>query len=706
MLGAIALVLAILALLLSYGGHAFLRSGPFADRAAATLADPAVRNDLADHLTDAVVAHVEDLAAVRPLVRAAAGAIVGGPAFRALFRRAALDAHAALVHNEGGTILVNVADASVLVGAALERLAPGPAARVDLQRVARLLTIRPGGAVLAAVDTARRIYGLAGLAAVLALMAAAAAVWCSTDRLKTVRSLGLGLAGAGLLVVAAYLIGAAVAGQIAAPGRAAAVRAVWRSFLGGLRTQALLVAVAGAIVAAAASAWPRVAGQAELPATGAAAGPGGLPATGAAAGEAVAALLRGRGGGVASALLIALGVAVVLEPVAAVTVLITAGGVFLVYGGVGGVLRAVTERARPLRRHAIGLARVASAATVAAALAGVILIVAGGGEDGAPAATPDVCNGFTGLCDRPLNDVAFAATHNSMASVTIPTWLFGQQDGTIADQLNAGIHGLLIDTYYGDAVPGGVRTDLRSLPKREVAVREIGAPAVEAAERLRLRLGHQGPGTRGIYLCHGFCELGAVSLASALSDMRSFLVANPGAVVIVINQDEGVAPADIERAFAEAGLLDLVYRGPLGPFPTLRQMVDGNQRLVVMAENDAGTGIPWYRLAYAHALQETPFRFTRAAQLTDPAELATSCRPNRGPSSAPLFLVNNWVDTTPVPRPSLAAIVNDRGALLRRVQECRRLRQRLPNLVAVDFYGRGDVLGVVDTLNGITRPGA
>ena len=131
-------------------------------------------------------------------------------------------------------------------------------------------------------------------------------------------------------------------------------------------------------------------------------------------------------------------------------------------------------------------------------------------------------------------------------------------------------------------------------------------------------------------------------------------------------------------------------------------MIDSNQRLVVMAENDAGD-IPWYHLAYAHALQETPFRFTSAAQLTDSAKLAASCRAHRGTSSAPLFLLNHWVDTTPTPRPSLATVVNARGALLQRAQTCQRLRSRLPNLIAVDFYRRGDVLGVVDTLNGVSR---
>jgi hypothetical protein len=193
-----------------------------------------------------------------------------------------------------------------------------------------------------------------------------------------------------------------------------------------------------------------------------------------------------------------------------------------------------------------------------------------------------------------------------------------------------------------------------------------------------------------------------VPLSEALSDLRTFLVSNPGEVVIVINQDEGVTPADIERAFDQAGLLDLVYRGPFGPFPTLREMIDSGQRLVVMAENDAGD-IPWYPLAYGDALQETPFTFRSAAALTEPSNVAGSCRPNRGPASAPLFLVNNWVDTTPVPRLSMATLVNARAALLKRTETCQRIRHRLPNLVAVDFYKQGDVLGVVRTLNGISR---
>jgi hypothetical protein len=45
--------------------------------------------------------------------------------------------------------------------------------------------------------------------------------------------------------------------------------------------------------------------------------------------------------------------------------------------------------------------------------------------------------------------------------------------------------------------------------------------------------------------------------------------------------------------------------------------------------------------------------------------------------------------------------VNAYDALLRRARDCERVRGQLPNLLAVDFYRRGDVFAVVDELNGV-----
>ena len=140
--------------------------------------------------------------------------------------------------------------------------------------------------------------------------------------------------------------------------------------------------------------------------------------------------------------------------------------------------------------------------------------------------------------------------------------------------------------------------------------------AVEAALRTRERLGFQGEGERGMYLCHTFCELGGTPLGDALRDIHDFLVANPGEVLVIINQDY-VTPEDFVGALREAGLDKLAYRGPTsGRWPTLRQMIDSDQRVLFLAENHAG-GAPWYHSAYEAITQETPFAFRGPQPLLD-----------------------------------------------------------------------------------------
>ena len=68
-------------------------------------------------------------------------------------------------------------------------------------------------------------------------------------------------------------------------------------------------------------------------------------------------------------------------------------------------------------------------------------------------------------------------------------------------------------------------------------------------------------------------------------------------------------------------------------------------------------------------------------------------------TDAPLFLVNHWIDSkTGTIRNATA--VNARDVLLPRLRQCRAERGRLPNYVAVDYYDRGDLMSVVDELNG------
>ena len=74
---------------------------------------------------------------------------------------------------------------------------------------------------------------------------------------------------------------------------------------------------------------------------------------------------------------------------------------------------------------------------------------------------------------------------------------------------------------------------------------------------------------------------------------------------------------------------------------------------------------------------------------------------NRGDPDNPLFQINNWIEK--VPRdPELQGEINARGrAAASEPRLCARERGLKPNIIAVDYYNEGDVLGVANMLNGI-----
>ena len=86
----------------------------------------------------------------------------------------------------------------------------------------------------------------------------------------------------------------------------------------------------------------------------------------------------------------------------------------------------------------------------------------------------------------------------------------------------------------------------------------------------------------------------------------------------------------------------------------------------------------------------------------DPSEFSNE--PGRGGTTAPLLLMNHWIETTPTPLPSNAEEVNAYDVLLARATACRKQRRMIPNLVVVDFYRSGDLIRVVDALNGVEQP--
>lgn len=140
---------------------------------------------------------------------------------------------------------------------------------------------------------------------------------------------------------------------------------------------------------------------------------------------------------------------------------------------------------------------------LAVMIAAVAVLIGGDGPE-APAvaaAAPTRCNGSAALCDRRLDQVVLAGTHNSYAAADQPGWYFPNQRRTITRQLDDGIRALLLDVHLGvaDAQTGRARTDLeaeggtrtrsprRSAPKRWHSPTALPGASARVSLRVRAR---------------------------------------------------------------------------------------------------------------------------------------------------------------------------------------------------------------------------
>ncbi len=284
------------------------------------------------------------------------------------------------------------------------------------------------------------------------------------------------------------------------------------------------------------------------------------------------------------------------------------------------------------------------------------------------------CNGHDELCERRIDEVVFAGSHNAMSSTDLG-WDLAMQTGDIVAQLDHGVRALLIDALYwgGDGSLDGGNEGAQSA-------------VIEAA------LGDDQP-KPGTWLCHGFCALGASELSATLTEIDLWLETNPREVLLMVIQDE-ITTSDMMTAFDSSGLSSRVHTHVPGtPFPTLDELITSDERIIVYAENE-GSADSWYQNAWETAFTETPFTYALRSEF--------SCAPNRGDDDNPLFLINHWL-TTGIPVREAAAAVNSRSALLERVQACETDRGRLPTVLATDFVQTADLIAVVDELNGVSQ---
>ena len=676
----------------------------FGARAASSLGDPRVAGFVAERITDEAVAQRRDLMAYRPLLAGTTRTIVSSEAFRAGFRRAAQGAHAALFSQSAERLALSVPDLGVLVRSALVH-DPALAARIPASLRAGV-SVGPSGRVakvlVQLVSLGHRFRRNAILAVGAGVLLLLLGIAMPRDRRRALLNGGAALASVALvLFFLPPLARTALTASMSSPELRPVVAGVWDAFAGGLRLWALVLAGIGIVLASAASSY---ASHVEIDEVG----------------RRVWRRLREpartwQGEILRAALLTGLGLLAAFRPTATLQGLMVIAGALLAFEGLRELFMLVPPRLRDAQGRAEGALAEARdevahgeglrmlARHVLVGLLAVGLIAAAVFFLRSPEALPktpaftDACNGDRALCDRRLDQVVFPGAHNSMSAAEFDGWMFPNQElGSVA-VLGHGIRALLFDVHYGTPIGDRVKTEiLDEKASRATFEAAIGKEAVDAAMRIRDRLTGPPTGPRAAYLCHGFCELGAVPLVTMLEGVRDFLVENPGEVLVFVIEDY-VTPADVEASFRASGLERFVYRGGVSaPFPTLREMIDSDQRLVVFGEKDA-RGVPWYHPAF-ETIQETPYKFLTPEEF--------SCRANRGAAAAPLFQVNHWIETTPTPRPSNAAIVNAHEFLLARARKCQEERGKLPNILAVDFAMTGDVVGVAAELNGLSSRGA
>lgn len=263
----------------------------------------------------------------------------------------------------------------------------------------------------------------------------------------------------------------------------------------------------------------------------------------------------------------------------------------------------------------------------------------------APGEPPSAeCNGAESLCAKRFDEVAYACTHNAMSN-SEEGWKIPNQNRSMRRQLDDGVRALMLDLHLFEDVP---------------------------------------------HLCHGVCGLGLKPLVQGLLEIRKFIEDEPREVVSLLLESY-VTSTVVEAAFEEAGLLPYLHSQEYGaPWPTLGEMIDSGRRLVVFTQDDGGPS-NWHHALYAFA-SETHYAFE------SPEEM--DCSPHRGSAKNGLFLVNHFI-TRPFADPAFAEVVNRNPFFGDRVQRCREERGQFPNFIAVDFHDIGDLMQVVDGLNGV-----
>ncbi|KAL7536716.1 hypothetical protein ACHAXR_007357 [Thalassiosira sp. AJA248-18] len=268
------------------------------------------------------------------------------------------------------------------------------------------------------------------------------------------------------------------------------------------------------------------------------------------------------------------------------------------------------------------------------------------------------CNGLASNCARPINEVLFPMVHNAHSSYEDYFAGYNNQK-SLEKALVEGYRGLMLDSCICD---GSLGETIQNWVKGEDL------------------------GDNYLGFCHTSCDAGVRDPSEVLRNIKTFLDINRNEILILEFEINDNSLVDLYRALDQSGLDEYVYRSSsTTEWPTMQALIDVDARLLLFAHGDGMESC---------SIMDCPegiFYTFDHFQQTDYNDGDTSCdvtgtkRDGMG-----FFLMNNWKNNdVDLPSRSNAEEFNKYNALVERFQRC---EDRIPNILAVDFWDVGDVL--------------
>ena len=238
---------------LTYAGHVLGNSAQFSARASSLLDSASIRSLIEQRVEEQAIQSAKVPQQYVPLVTRAVDIAVRTPAFRRVFDAAISDLHKSVFVSDSDTITLRLAHAGKLVVDALRRIAPGLAARIPASATRQVIRISSGdfGQATRAARAVERAHSEGILLLIAGGVVFLLAIAQAGERRRAARYVGIAILVDGVVLVAAYsIIRPVVLSRFAVGDDRSAAGAVWNAFLSGLRSDAVILAVAGAVVAA------------------------------------------------------------------------------------------------------------------------------------------------------------------------------------------------------------------------------------------------------------------------------------------------------------------------------------------------------------------------------------------------------------------------------------------------------------------------